>query len=102
MFENRIKKFRFIGTLKLLQIFGGPHASRVRVSPFLGILALLLFVATDSLILGDYTKMSPVVSPRSKVDTSMHWSRFHYIRETDLRKRATSKLLKNVFLIVDQ
>ena len=41
--------------------------------------------------------MSPVVSPRSKVDTSMHWSRFHYIRETDLRKRATSKLLTNVF-----
>ena len=46
--------------------------------------------------------MSPVVSPRSKVDTSMHWSRFHYIRETELHKRATSKLLKNVFLIVDQ
>ena len=45
MLENRIKKFRFIGTLKLLQIFGGPHASRVRVSPFVGILALLLFVA---------------------------------------------------------
>ena len=44
MFENRIRKFRFIGTLKLLQIFGGPHASRVRVSRFVAILPLLLFL----------------------------------------------------------
>ena len=33
--------------------------------------------------------MSPVVSPRSQVDTSMHWSRFHYIREGQtLEKRS--------------
>ena len=40
--------------------------------------------------------MSPVVSPRTEVDTSMHWSRSHYIREADLRKNAKAKLLKNV------
>ena len=40
--------------------------------------------------------MSPVVSARTQVDTSMHWSRFHYIREADLRQNAKAKLLKNV------
>ena len=43
MFENRIEKFRFIGTF--LQIFGGPQASRVRVSRFVGILPALLSLA---------------------------------------------------------
>ena len=40
--------------------------------------------------------MSPVVSPRTEVNTSMHWSRSHYIREADLGKNAKAKLLKNV------
>ena len=82
MFENRIKKFRFIGFCK----FSVVPTRCVSES-----CALWVFYPQSN-----FRRVSPVVSPRTEVDTSMHWSRSHYIREADLRKNAKAKLLKNV------